>query len=83
MISVPTSPFGSQYIFGQSSNPNGAEGSAPTGGIAPFGLQAGTSVFGGASMGVFGATASPLSSTSIVATTSSPAIWGSSSGFGG
>lgn len=80
-----SSPFGSQSVFGQTSNAStNPFAPKPFGGTTtPFGApQTGSSIFGGTSTGVFGAAASssPLSSTPTFGATSSPAF--GSSPFG-
>ncbi|XP_010240839.1 PREDICTED: nuclear pore complex protein NUP98A-like isoform X2 [Nelumbo nucifera] len=87
-----SSPFGSQSIFGQTSNSSTNPFSPkPFGSTTPFGSQTGSSIFGGTSTGVFGATqsSSPLTSTPTFGASSSPAFgsstptFGASSSFGG
>ncbi|XAR70080.1 hypothetical protein NMG60_11026819 [Bertholletia excelsa] len=79
------SPFGSQSVFGQtnnaSSNPFAPK---PFGNTTPFGSQTGSSIFGGTSTGVFGATqsSSPLTSTPAFGASSSPAFASSVPTFG-
>ncbi|XP_015866887.3 nuclear pore complex protein NUP98A isoform X1 [Ziziphus jujuba] len=80
-----SSPFGSQSVFGQSSNAgNNPFAPKPFGGSAPFGAQTGSSIFGGTSTGVFGATqsSSPFSSTTTFGASSSPAFGSSTPAFG-
>lgn len=80
-----SSPFGSQSIFGQSSNASSNPfAPKPFGGTTPFGSQTGTSMFGGTSTGVFGAaqTSSPFSSTATFGASSSPAFGSSIAAFG-
>ncbi|KAF7827626.1 nuclear pore complex protein NUP98A [Senna tora] len=78
-----TSPFGSQPVFGQTnsstSNPFAPK---PFGSTTPFGSQTGSSIFGGTSTGVFGASlSSPFSSTTTFGA-SSPAFGSSVPAFG-
>ncbi|XP_010247732.1 PREDICTED: nuclear pore complex protein NUP98A-like isoform X2 [Nelumbo nucifera] len=80
-----SSPFGSQSIFGQTSNSNtNPFAPKPFGSTTPFGSQTGSSIFGGTSTGVFGATqsSSPLSSTPTFGASSSPAFGNSTPTFG-
>lgn len=76
-----SSPFGSQSVFGQTNNNPFAP--KPFGGTTPFGSQTGTSIFGGTSTGVFGATqsSSPLGSTPVFGA-SSPAFGSTAPTFG-
>ncbi|KAK6923622.1 Nuclear pore complex protein Nup98-Nup96-like, autopeptidase S59 domain [Dillenia turbinata] len=70
-------PFGSQSVFGQTTNANNNPfAPKPFGSTAAFGSQTGGSIFGGSSTGVFGATqsSSPLSSTTTFGAASSPAF---------
>ncbi|XP_056174189.1 nuclear pore complex protein NUP98A isoform X2 [Syzygium oleosum] len=80
-----SSPFGSQSVFGQASNPTNPFAPKPFGSPNPFGTQTGSSMFGGTSTGVFGATqpSSPFSSTPAFGASSTPAFGSSSSAFGG
>ncbi|KAL3499127.1 hypothetical protein ACH5RR_041859 [Cinchona calisaya] len=74
-----SSPFGSQSVFGPSTNV-GNNPFAPK----PFGsTQTGSSIFGSTSTGVFGnQNSSPLSSTSVFGASSSPAFGSSTPTFG-
>ncbi|XP_054809218.1 nuclear pore complex protein NUP98A isoform X2 [Prosopis cineraria] len=80
-----SSPFGSQSVFGQTnasnSNPFAPK---PFGSTTPFGSQASSSLFGGTSTGVFGASqsSSPFSSTTTFGASSSPAFGSSMPAFG-
>ncbi|XP_028805918.1 nuclear pore complex protein NUP98A [Neltuma alba] len=80
-----SSPFGSQSVFGQtnasSSNPFAPK---PFGSTTPFGSQTSSSLFGGTSTGVFGASpsSSPFSSTNTFGASSSPAFGSSVPAFG-
>ncbi|VFQ98328.1 unnamed protein product [Cuscuta campestris] len=76
-----TSPFGSQSAFGQTSNNPFAP--KPFGGKTPFGSNTGSSLFGGNSTGVFGATqsSSPLGTTQAFGA-SSPAFGSTTPSFG-
>ncbi|XP_038687698.1 nuclear pore complex protein NUP98A-like isoform X2 [Tripterygium wilfordii] len=93
-----SSPFGTQSVFGQNSGAsNNPFAPNPFGNATPFGSQTGSSIFGGTSTGVFGATqsSSPFSSTTAFGASSSPfstpafgasstpAFGSSSSSFGG
>ncbi|GAV75126.1 Nucleoporin2 domain-containing protein [Cephalotus follicularis] len=81
----PTSPFGSQPVFGQSNNGNNNPfASKPFGSPSPFGTQTGSSMFGGTSTGVFGApqSSSPFSSTTAFGASSSSAFGNSTPAFG-
>ncbi|KAF8402371.1 hypothetical protein HHK36_013326 [Tetracentron sinense] len=80
-----SSPFGSQSVFGQTNNAsNNPFAPKPFGSTTPFGSQAGGSIFGGISTGVFGATqsSSPLASTPTFGASSSPAFGSSMPAFG-
>uniref|UniRef100_A0A2P2KJE9 Nucleoporin autopeptidase n=2 Tax=Rhizophora mucronata TaxID=61149 RepID=A0A2P2KJE9_RHIMU len=80
-----SSPFGSQSVFGQTSNAtNNPFAPKPFGSTTPFGSQTGTSLFGGTSTGAFGAAqnSSPFSSTTAFAASSSPAFGSSTPAFG-
>lgn len=87
-----SSPFGSQSVFGQASNPTNPFAPKPFGSPNPFGTQTGSSMFGGTSTGVFGAS-QPSSNFSTATTfgassspsfgTSTPTFGSSSSAFGG
>ncbi|KAF6163465.1 hypothetical protein GIB67_029314 [Kingdonia uniflora] len=77
------SPFGSQPLFGQNSNVNNNPFAPKPFGSpsSPFGSQSGSSIFGGTSTGAFGATSSPLATTTFGAT-STPAFGSSAPAFG-
>ncbi|CAH9106522.1 unnamed protein product [Cuscuta europaea] len=77
----PTSPFGSQSAFGQTNNNPFAP--KPFGATTPFGSNTGSSIFGGTSTGVFGATqsSSPLGSTPVFGA-SAPAFGSTAPTFG-
>ncbi|PIN26214.1 Nuclear pore complex, Nup98 component (sc Nup145/Nup100/Nup116) [Handroanthus impetiginosus] len=79
-----SSPFGSQAVFGQTSNASSNPfAPKPFGSTSPFGSQTGGSIFGGMSTGVFGAqSSSPLGSTSVFGASSSPAFGSSTPTFG-
>ncbi|CAH8326887.1 unnamed protein product [Eruca vesicaria subsp. sativa] len=83
-----SSPFGSQSLFGQTSNTSSnnpfAPAATPFGTSSPFGAQTGSSVFGGTSTGVFGApqASSPFGSTTTFGASSSPAFGSSTPAFG-
>ncbi|KAL7221940.1 hypothetical protein ACSBR1_023806 [Camellia fascicularis] len=86
------STFGSQSVFGQANNASSNQfAPKPFGSTTPFGSQAGGSIFGGTSSGVFGATqsSSPLTSTPAFGSSmpafgasSTPAFGASSSSIG-
>ncbi|THU62626.1 hypothetical protein C4D60_Mb01t07080 [Musa balbisiana] len=90
----PSSPFGSQSMFGQTStsstNPFSPK---PFGSPNPFGSQTGSSIFGSTSTGVFGQPSTPAfgaspspafgSSMPAFGASSTPAFGSSSSSFGG
>ncbi|KAJ4956227.1 hypothetical protein NE237_013010 [Protea cynaroides] len=80
-----SSPFGSQSVFGQTNNASSNPFTPkPFGSTSPFGSQTGSSIFGGTSTGVFGATqaSSPLNSTPTFGASSSPAFGSSMPAFG-
>ncbi|VVA90718.1 unnamed protein product [Arabis nemorensis] len=81
-----SSPFGSQSLFGQTSNANSNPfaPATPFGTPAPFAAQTGSSIFGGTSTGVFGApqASSPFASTTTFGASSSPAFGNSTPAFG-
>ncbi|XP_043724099.1 nuclear pore complex protein NUP98A isoform X2 [Telopea speciosissima] len=80
-----TSPFGSQSVFGQTNNASSNPFTPkPFGSTSPFGSQTGSSIFGGTSTGVFGATqsSSPLTSVPTFGASSSPAFGSSMPAFG-
>lgn len=79
-----SSPFGSQSVFGQTSNASSNPfAPKPFGSTTPFGSQTGSSFFGSTSTGVFGNTgSSPLGSTSVFGASSSPAFGTSTPAFG-
>ncbi|XP_072974682.1 nuclear pore complex protein NUP98A isoform X2 [Typha angustifolia] len=89
-----SSPFGSQSVFGQTSNV-GTNPFAPKpfGSPTPFGSQTGSSIFGGTSTGVFGQPSTPTfgassapafgSTVPAFGASSTPAFGSSSSSFGG
>ncbi|XP_064956844.1 nuclear pore complex protein NUP98A-like isoform X2 [Musa acuminata AAA Group] len=90
----PSSPFGSQSMFGQTStsstNPFSPK---PFGSPNPFGSQTGSSIFGSTSTGVFGQPSTPAFGASpspafgspmpAFGASSTPAFGSSSSSFGG
>ncbi|CDP12259.1 unnamed protein product [Coffea canephora] len=78
------SPFGSQSVFGPTTNA-ASNPFAPKafGSTTPFGAQTGSSFFGSTSTGVFGnQNSSPLGSTSVFGSSSSPAFGTSTPAFG-
>ncbi|PON93036.1 Peptidase S59, nucleoporin [Trema orientale] len=80
-----SSPFGSPSVFGQTNNAsNNPFAPKPFGATTPFGSQTGSSIFGGTSTGVFGATqsSSPFSTTTTFGASSSPAFGSSTPSFG-
>ncbi|XP_010529663.1 PREDICTED: nuclear pore complex protein NUP98A isoform X2 [Tarenaya hassleriana] len=80
-----SSPFGSQPVFGQTSNASSNPfAPKPFGTSTPFAAQTGGSMFGGTSTGVFGApqSSSPFSSTTTFGASSSPAFGSSTPAFG-
>eukprot|EP00262_Sarcandra_glabra_P015275 TRINITY_DN466_c2_g1_i1.p1 TRINITY_DN466_c2_g1~~TRINITY_DN466_c2_g1_i1.p1 ORF type:complete len:1018 (+),score=232.75 TRINITY_DN466_c2_g1_i1:175-3228(+) len=80
-----SSPFGTQSVFGQTNNAsNNPFTPKPFGSTSPFGSQTGSSMFGGTSTGVFGATqsSSPLTSTPAFGASSVPAFGSSTPAFG-
>ncbi|KAF2298073.1 hypothetical protein GH714_011107 [Hevea brasiliensis] len=81
-----SSPFGSQAVFGQTSNANNNPfAPKPFGSTTPFGSQTGGSIFGGTSTGMFGTpqTSSPFSSATPFGASSSPAFGSTMPAFGG
>uniref|UniRef100_A0A1J3FUW3 Nucleoporin autopeptidase n=1 Tax=Noccaea caerulescens TaxID=107243 RepID=A0A1J3FUW3_NOCCA len=82
-----SSPFGSQSLFGQTSNSSSNNPFAPAtpfGTSAPFAAQTGSSIFGSTSTGVFGApqASSPFASNTTFGASSSPAFGNSTPAFG-
>lgn len=79
-----SSPFGTQSVFGQASNPTNPFAPKPFGSPNPFGTQTGSSMFGGTSTGVFGNTqpSSPFSTTPAFGASSSPSFGTSTPAFG-
>ncbi|XP_050227125.1 nuclear pore complex protein NUP98A isoform X2 [Mercurialis annua] len=78
------SPFGSQPVFGQTSNANNNPFAAkPFGATTPFGSQTAGSMFGGTSTGMFGTpqTSSPFSAAPTFGASSSPAFGASAPAF--
>ncbi|KAL1222783.1 Nuclear pore complex protein NUP98A [Cardamine amara subsp. amara] len=84
--SSSSSPFGSQSLFGQTSNTNSNPfaPATPFGTSTPFAAQTGSSIFGGTSTGVFGApqASSPFASNTTFGASSSPAFGTSTPAFG-
>ncbi|KAF8108064.1 hypothetical protein N665_0115s0073 [Sinapis alba] len=87
--SSSTGPFGSQSLFGQTSNTSSNNPFAPAAtpfgtSPSPFAAQTGSSIFGGTSTGVFGApqASSPFGSTTTFGASSSPAFGSSTPAFG-
>ncbi|KAL0697562.1 hypothetical protein Bca4012_053684 [Brassica carinata] len=86
--SSSSGPFGSQPLFGQTSNTSSnnpfAPAATPFGTSSPFAAQTGSSIFGGTSTGVFGApqSSSPFGSTTAFGASSSPAFGSSTPAFG-